>query len=82
MRKTLILVALLGLGILISAGCGKKQQVDQEPVTKASTVQSAPTVKPGAAAYYCPMDTDIVSDKPGKCSKCGMDLIPKPAEPK
>jgi hypothetical protein len=25
--------------------------------------------------YSCPMHPDVVSDKPGKCSKCGMDLI-------
>ena len=24
--------------------------------------------------YQCPMDPEITSDKPGKCSKCGMDL--------
>jgi len=24
--------------------------------------------------YRCPMDTDVVSDKPGKCPKCGMAL--------
>jgi hypothetical protein len=25
-------------------------------------------------SYVCPMHADITSDKPGKCSKCGMDL--------
>jgi transcription initiation factor IIE alpha subunit len=24
--------------------------------------------------YACPMHADVKSDKPGKCSKCGMDL--------
>ena len=24
--------------------------------------------------YYCTMHPDITSDKPGTCSKCGMDL--------
>jgi transcription initiation factor IIE alpha subunit len=24
--------------------------------------------------YSCPMHPDVTSDKPGKCSKCGMDL--------
>jgi len=24
--------------------------------------------------YSCPMHPEIVSEKPGKCSKCGMDL--------
>ena len=26
------------------------------------------------STYSCPMHQDITSDKPGKCSKCGMDL--------
>ena len=25
-------------------------------------------------SYNCPMHPDVVSDKPGKCTKCGMDL--------
>lgn len=34
--------------------------------------------KPKASkAYACPMHPEIVSDKPGKCSKCGMELIKK-----
>ena len=30
--------------------------------------------------YSCPMHPDVVSDKPGKCSKCGMDLRLSPKE--
>ncbi len=26
--------------------------------------------------YTCPMDPDVVTDHPGKCPKCGMDLVP------
>jgi hypothetical protein len=33
-----------------------------------------PSTKP-AAVYTCPMHSDVVSDKPGKCPKCGMDLV-------
>ena len=29
--------------------------------------------------YTCPMHPDVTSDKPGKCSKCGMDLVKKDA---
>ena len=28
-----------------------------------------------AGEYYCPMCKDVISDKPGKCPKCGMDLV-------
>lgn len=28
----------------------------------------------GATFYQCPMDPQVVSDKPGSCSVCGMDL--------
>lgn len=30
-----------------------------------------------AAEYTCPMHPEVVSDKPGKCPQCGMDLMIK-----
>ena len=30
-----------------------------------------------SAAYSCPMHPEVTSDKPGKCSKCGMALVKK-----
>src|SRR6266540_848698 len=30
--------------------------------------------------YSCPMHPDVTSDKPGKCTKCGMDLALSPKE--
>lgn len=37
-------------------------------------------IKPSAAAkYFCPMDSEVVSDKPGSCPKCGMALELNPA---
>jgi membrane fusion protein, copper/silver efflux system len=39
----------------------------------------------GKQLYHCPMHPSYISDKPGKCPICGMDLVPsetaKPAEP-
>lgn len=35
-----------------------------------------PEAKRKAAGYYCVMDPDVKSKKPGKCPKCGMDLRP------
>lgn len=32
---------------------------------------------PAKSEYVCPMHPDVKSDKPGKCSKCGMNLVKK-----
>lgn len=29
-----------------------------------------------ARSYVCPMHTEVTSDKPGRCPKCGMRLVP------
>jgi Cu(I)/Ag(I) efflux system membrane fusion protein len=30
--------------------------------------------------YSCPMHPSVTSDKPGKCSQCGMDMLKSPKE--
>jgi hypothetical protein len=37
--------------------------------------------QPSATTYTCPMHPEISSPKPGKCPKCGMNLVPKAAPP-
>jgi Cu+-exporting ATPase len=42
----------------------------------------APSAPPGTTRQYiCPMDPDVLSDKPGPCPKCGMALEPKDVAP-
>ena len=31
----------------------------------------------GATQYTCPMHPEVVTNAPGKCPKCGMDLVKK-----
>jgi Cu(I)/Ag(I) efflux system membrane fusion protein len=38
---------------------------------------AAPTNSaPSKLRYFCPMHPEVISDEPGKCPKCGMDLVP------
>ncbi len=55
-------------------GCCKyDRKEDKAPAANPATDVEKTT----AAIYVCPMHPDITSDKPGKCSKCGMDLKKK-----
>lgn len=46
-------------------------QQSQNKAAKAKTVQ-----------YTCPMHPEVVQDHPGKCPKCGMELVVKKDVPK
>src|SRR5581483_11952703 len=35
------------------------------------------TATPRHTEYFCPMDPEVTSDKPGSCPKCGMALEPE-----
>ena len=41
----------------------------------AQTTAVAPKKEVRKTIYTCPMHPKVVSDKKGKCSKCGMDLV-------
>lgn len=73
---TFILAALLtllpwGVTSYAMAGCGGNSGCGM------SHTQSQPAPAPQAQAgqYTCPMHSEVVSDKPGKCPKCGMALV-------
>ncbi|WP_425551513.1 multicopper oxidase domain-containing protein [Chryseobacterium arthrosphaerae] len=48
----------------------KKAEKAGEPKKVNAAVQSE-------SAYTCPMHPEVISDKPGKCPKCGMELVEK-----
>ena len=43
----------------------------------AGTPKAVPPPASRAAAYVCPMDPEVRSDRPGPCPKCGMALEPE-----
>lgn len=56
---------------------------DNPPGTVASVVedQNQPQDQ-NNQKYTCPMHPEVVQDKPGKCPKCGMDLVPMKSDNK
>lgn len=51
--------------------CGMMSNDKKTAVVKKSSKKSM------AITYACPMHPEETSDKPGKCPKCGMDLVKK-----
>jgi RND family efflux transporter MFP subunit len=50
-----------------------------EAVTNSTPANTnSPTAAKAATKqlYTCPMDPEVISDKPGQCPKCGMNLVP------
>lgn len=44
-------------------------------VVSAQTTVVQPKKEAQKTVYTCPMHPKVISDKKGKCSKCGMDLV-------
>ncbi len=61
MKRVIILI----IAIVSGFGTFAQKSKNNQPVKKTAPMQ---------AKYTCPMHTDVSSDKPGKCPKCGMDL--------
>ncbi len=58
--------------------CLEKFQGDpQRYLTSKEQVPVKPQAGVGGVEYFCPMDPDVVSDRPGPCPKCGMALEPR-----
>ena len=63
--KNFLIIAAATLTLLATA-C--KHEMKSEDAAQTGTAV--------AASYACPMHPEVTSDKPGQCSKCGMDLKP------
>ena len=68
---------------VIYAGYESLQEGD--PVVPTEWGPSGPLILPPATGeapagtvYTCPMHPEVTSSGPGKCPKCGMDLVPAP----
>lgn len=68
-----VLLCLVVVGLLHLRGY-HFMHMDQATAPAAAPVAGKPKL------WHCPMHPDIIRDAPGKCPKCGMDLVPIPAQ--
>jgi heavy metal-binding protein len=60
-------------GMLLALGLAPLG-AQQSPTEVRPGTPSTPPAPTGPLDWYCPMDRDVRSDKPGVCSRCGMKL--------
>ena len=79
---SIIILVTIGLTAQISAKDGSCSH-PAKTETSTSGTQTSPTKQDEKGQkYVCPMHPEVVSDKAGKCPKCGMALVPVKAEAK
>lgn len=72
MKQAKMVLAMLTAGLFVFQGVSYAQHDHQKPEDK-----SPPSQQQVKETYTCPMHPDVISDKPGKCPKCGMTLEKK-----
>lgn len=68
---SMFLLAGLSIGVLNSS-CRQTQQADPETETEMGTDMG---VEAEMVQYTCPMHPEVISDEPGTCPECGMELV-------
>ena len=77
------LVFTLAVSLVLVSGCnaGKRNVAAVEPQGGVAHQEreSQPAAK-SATVYTCPMHPEVQSATPGRCPKCGMNLVPRVPE--
>ncbi len=68
MKKIFLPIMAIAIVAIVSISCEHAATKDSDNAGNSSTQK-----------YTCPMHPEVISDKPGSCPKCGMDLVKKSA---
>ena len=70
-------LSLVAVLLVALSGCRQKGDDTMKMKSGDSMDMTQPTTQASATTYTCTMHPEVVSDKPGKCPKCGMELVVK-----
>lgn len=74
-----VTMVIVGMLVLNFAGYAQEMKSHQHDMDSTKVKQQQAVA---ADVYVCPMHKDVMSDKPGKCPKCKMNLVKmEPAKP-
>ena len=74
--KSVIILSAIALTLVLNAcnNSSEKTEQNKSNTSQASTLDTT-KLKKGDVFYKCEMCADVISDKSGECSKCGMQLM-------
>lgn len=65
-----------GMRLVKKTASGTAVHIHAQSDKHGARAHTAKTIQHLAQLYACPMDPDVISEKPGECQKCGMELVP------
>jgi|JI10StandDraft_1071094.scaffolds.fasta_scaffold71715_2 uncharacterized protein with PIN domain len=76
MKKLLVTALSMFLVMTLITACqpGKEKAEKNEP---SESMDSTSNEQMAKVQYTCSMHPEVLQDEPGKCSKCGMELVKK-----
>jgi hypothetical protein len=76
MKKILSTLSIAVLLFTLITACQQSKE-KTEPTEANQSMDSTSVDEPPKITYTCTMHPEVVKDEPGKCPKCGMDLVKK-----
>ena len=68
-------LALASLTFAATSCSGTPETTPAAPASGAAIAGDSTAAPAGTLTYTCPMHPEVVSNQPGKCPKCHMDLV-------